>query len=401
LEVAWTLDLIAEATTDLGYFKRMRQSRSVEVGSIDEVLQNIRRLTSQGFYVIVNETISVTDGGVSGVVLGGVVEFAPEATPRCVESSDVASLPLALAQEMLSTVYGFKPKFDFSPESRVEFSIHPQKRGFRHEHTVMWELQRTNESPLSPAIRWPNEFSRFIGDKAYGLIVAHILGATVPQTFVLGRKARPFSFGTSAGTDVVWLRTCPKQPEPGKFATVRGWTDPFALMSGEDPDGTRIASLLLQQEVTPEFSGASLSAEPGVIVEGVVGTGDTLMLGNIGPGKIPDRVREDVVVVHWSVEQLLGPVRMEWVHDGQKAWVVQLQQERRMSSGTTIVSGKPSNEHAFEVKCGLKALRELIARIAGTGDGIVLHGSVGLTSHMADVLRREGIPSRVESEAGR
>ena len=45
------------------------------------------------------------------------------------------------------------------------------------------------------------------------------------------------------------------------------------------------------------------------------------------------------------------------------------------------------------------ALRELIATINGAGDGIILVGRIGITSHFGDVLRRARIPSRIEEPA--
>jgi hypothetical protein len=45
---------------------------------------------------------------------------------------------------------------------------------------------------------------------------------------------------------------------------------------------------------------------------------------------------------------------------------------------------------------GIGALRELIAGVDGSGDGVVLVGRVGVTSHFGDLLRRARVPSRIE-----
>src|SRR5438046_548089 len=68
------------------------KSREFIYGKTDAetVLSELRRLASQGLYTIVNETIDVNDGGVSGVAYGDVVEFAPGDTPRCVEKPGTA-----------------------------------------------------------------------------------------------------------------------------------------------------------------------------------------------------------------------------------------------------------------------------------------------------------------------
>ena len=46
--------------------------------SADEALVTVKRLAAKGLHTIVNETIDIHDGGVSGVAFGNLVEFAPE-----------------------------------------------------------------------------------------------------------------------------------------------------------------------------------------------------------------------------------------------------------------------------------------------------------------------------------
>lgn len=58
----------------------------------DDVISTLNRLAYSDLHLIVNETIDVHDGGVSGVIQGDVVELAPDDTPRCVEKPGVASL---------------------------------------------------------------------------------------------------------------------------------------------------------------------------------------------------------------------------------------------------------------------------------------------------------------------
>lgn len=69
----------------------------------------LHRLTAEGMHTIVDKTIDVSDGGVSGVVQGETIEFAPDDTPRCVEKPGVASLSFNHGIEILRTVYGFPP----------------------------------------------------------------------------------------------------------------------------------------------------------------------------------------------------------------------------------------------------------------------------------------------------
>ena len=62
-------------------------------------------MSAEGLFVIANETVDVSDGGVSGVIQGGVAEFAPDDTPRCVEKAGTASLPMDWALALIETVY--------------------------------------------------------------------------------------------------------------------------------------------------------------------------------------------------------------------------------------------------------------------------------------------------------
>ena len=52
--------------------------------------------------------------------------------------------------------------------------------------------------------------------------------------------------------------------------------------------------------------------------------------------------------------------------------------------------------HRFDVTKHIDELRDLIARVQGTGEGIILAGNIGVTSHMGDLLRRARIPSHIE-----
>jgi hypothetical protein len=365
--------------------------------SVEDALDVVERLARQELHTIVNETVDVEDGGVSGVLLGDVVEFAPKDTPRCVEKPGVASLPRAIGLRMLETVYGFVPELDWEPSVRVEFSVHPVRRGVRHTHTIVWQIEDVGDHAPIPAFSWPNRFSKFIGDKVFGLLVAHLLGAPVPKTVVIPRWLPPFEFGETTGTAETWFRTSPAVQQPGKFTTTSKWVDPFALMNREDPEGTAIASVLAQEGVDPMFSGALVITEGGSpLVEGVSGRGDEFMVGRQGPTYLPNRIRHDVIELADGLKMTLGPVRMEWVHDGNGAWVVQLHRGAIQSSERVIVPGNPDDFRQFRVEDGIEAFREAVAEAQAAGQGIALIGSVGVTSHFGDILRRFGVPSRIE-----
>jgi hypothetical protein len=367
-----------------------------------EVASAVRRLAGEDLYTIINETVDINDGGVSGVVLGDVIEFSPKDTPRSVEKPGTASLPREMGLKLLETVYHFRPALNYETTRRVEFSIHPLKRGYRHDHTIIWEMEDVGETDLRADIKWSNNFSKFIGDKAYGLLIAYLIGLRVPATVVFPRHLAPFQYGSRSETAEFWIRTCPTEQVPGKFTTHRGWIDPYKLMCDEDPDGTMIASVLSQEGVDAQYSGALVTSPNGdVIIEGVKGFGDDFMLGVAEKDSLPDEVRNAVIEAYRKAENKLGYVRMEWVYDGDNIWIVQLHKGATATQGNIIYPGNADYYHRFDVKKGIDELRQLISQIKNSGEnsieGIELVGNVGITSHLGDILRRAEIPSKISS----
>jgi hypothetical protein len=361
----------------------------------DEVEDQLRRLADGGLYVIVNETVDVNDGGVSGVVHEGVMEFAPGGTPRIVEGGQIVSVTRTVGLRLLSSVYHFDVELPEPLTLRVEFSVHPVARGHKRSHTIIWESQDIPEQDIRPHLRWPNAFSELVGDKAFGLLIADCIGLQVPSTTVLARTLAPFTFGRTSGGGVKWLRTCPRVPEPGFFPTVRGWTDPFRLVE-ELQFRDRLASILVQDEVNSKFSGAMLTGTGNQpIIEGVQGFGDEFMLGRIGAGALDATLIDQLKSLHARIHECVGSARMEWAFDGETVWLLQLQQEEAISSGRVIVPGETERDVDFEVSNGIAGLRQLVDLVAGKRIGINIIGDIGMTSHIADILRRHRIPSRI------
>lgn len=357
----------------------------------------VRARASEGFYTIVNETIDVLDGGISGVAEGGIVEFAPGDTPRGVEGGDSARMPITLAASLLEIVYGFEVELPDTAE-RVEFSIHPLRVGVRHSHQIVWEATPSSSGPLAADVTWPNKFSRLLGDKVFGLLVAAGVGASVPRTRVFSRSVAPFEFGSPTRTGETWIRTAPVDRTPGKYSTQRGWRDPFVLLHEEDPTGKHIASVLAQDGVDARYSGAAMAREGSVhpIVEGVAGYGDEFMLGQLGPECIPATIVCDVEDAFRSLTEALGTVSCEWVHDGASVWIVQVHRAHEAASEGVVVSGEPkSGWLVFEEGQTLEDLKRLVDEAHVLQKGILLKARVGLTSHVGDVLRRAKIPARM------
>lgn len=371
--------------------------------TVSEAAALIRKLAREGFYTIANETLDTHDGGVSGVVAGGIIEFAPCATPRAVEKPGIARLPIEIGFGILERIYGFPINFGDLISKRLEFSVHPIRCGVRHEHTTVWEESEYFAGHLTSDINWPNNFSRFIGDKAYGLLVADALGYPVPRTTVVARSVAPFSFGRPTGTGESWLRTAPNQPVAGKYTTEFGWIDPFDLLEREDKQRA-IASVLAQEGVDAEFSGATKPTEdPEVdLVQGVKGRGDDYMLGSQPPMTLPKRISEDVQKVTSDLRKQLGNIRIEWAHDGSQVWILQM---HRVIDGTGVSTlGDISAETVtgwlrFTTSNGLEVLRDLLCEAAEKRLGVEVTGDFGMTSHVGELLTAAKVPVRVRQSA--
>jgi len=339
------------------------------IKEVSDAVAAVHRLAGQGLHTIVNETIDVNDGGVSGVALGNIIEFAPGDTPRCVDKPGVLSMPRDLGLSLLETVYGFRPPLDYGSDVRVEFSIHPLRCGFKAENTIIWELEEVGFHQTEGVLTWPNRFSKFIGDKAFGLLVAHAIGLPVPEVTVISRTVAPFTFGMPTGCVEKWIRTCPTEPIPGLLATYRGWHDPFKLMQEEDPTGNRISSIISQAGVDATYSGALLATSEGeLLIEGTRGFGDEFMVGTAQPTQLPGQIEESVKELFDRAASVLGVVRFEWVSDSQQVWIVQMHHGATHSTGRTIYPGSAATYHRFEVEHGLENLRKLIANVQGTDD---------------------------------
>jgi len=363
---------------------------------VDDAVAILKKRHADGLHTILNETIDIDDGGVSGVVFGDVVEFAPHDTPRCVEKPGTVQFTRSMGTAALHSIYGFAPNFPIDPNLRVEFSIHPLKHGYQHDHTIVWETESSPHFPMEVETNWPNRFSDMLGDKTFGLVVADQIGLRVPKTTVFNRTIKPFSFGQTTGSNEVWLRTAPNKQTPGLFTTVHGWTDPYKLLEREDPSGEAIASILSQEGVEACYSGACImSADDELLIEGKAGAGDSFMVGERDAEHLPDYILKVVGDTYRKAETQLGPVRMEWVYDGAHVWVVQLHRGKSSSTSGIIYPGDDDTRYlAYDTSQGIGGLRELIAaHISGTG--IELHGNVGVTSHFGDLLRKAGIPSKL------
>lgn len=374
-----------------------------KINDIEDIIFQVEQNCSEGKYSIINENIDINDGGVSGVVLGDIIEFAPKDTPKCVDKEGVCLLEKKLGYHVLKTVYGFQPELNFGNEYRVEFSVHPNREGVNQTYTIVWEYELFENAEHSFKITWPNKFSKFIGDKTFGLIIADYFGLNVPFTTVICREVAPFTFGKKTGLFEKWIRTCPIVKESGKYYTDSQWTDPFILMQSEELKGDKpinIAAILSQDAVEAKYSGGAIisKTKENDVIEGVKGTGDQFMLGQAFKHILPDNVKNELNKVINKIRtynNLLGDVSIEWVYDGNEIWIVQLNQLKNSGCGNIVVHGNPLYYEQFNVKQGLESLRDTIKSLQDKNIGIELVGNVGITSHFGDLLRQANIPSRI------
>lgn len=368
------------------------------IKSCEEVLYLLQILRSEGKYVIVNETIDIHDGGVSGVIMHNIIEFSPDNTPRCVEQDGICSLSYNMGKNILKNIYDIDlTDLPSNLGKRIEFSIHPKLRGHMGSKIILWEIEEVEKKEYDYNLIWPNNFSKLLGDKTFGLLVANSLSfLQVPYSTVISRRIAPFNFGHYPHfLSEVWIRTCPIIQTPGKYITHQGWIDPFKLMQNEDPTGEYIASILIQSGIIAKYSGACITGLNGPIVEGKEGYGDDFMIGKI-KSSLPDEIIWKVLNAYDNINDYIGSARFEWVVDiSDKIWIMQLYIGKSESSGI-IIHPNHNNVKYYEIFNsfdGIEKLREMVKDAKINNYGIKVCGNVGLTSHIGDILRKEKIPS--------
>lgn len=367
------------------------------VGNIDDALVQVNSFMSQGYHVILNEAISLEDNCSSGVWQDGLVEFAPQMTPRCVENEGCSSIPAKWAEKIFSILYGCENRLWNAQGSkhkrRFEFSIHANDVGYRKERLVVWEEGRGCASKMN--LRSSDPFSRWLGNKAAGLLYSWLAGVPVPRfcVFRRGQETPLFVAGENTGTAKSWTRSCPAERTPGKYSTVRGFCNPHELM---EKDGQDVVSAIVQDEVSAQYSGAGFCSGKYYNVEGVSGFGDRFMAGEQKPDKLPSKIKHDVRDFMLGLREAIhSPVAVEWAHDGKKVWLLQLHLEDVGSRGAVVVPGEAIKWFAWKSSDGLEKLRSMAAWAKDNECGITLDGGVGLMSHAADIARQFRVPCRL------
>ncbi len=365
------------------------------IEAVGPALDLVRELAGGGYSTIVNETIDVHDGGVSGVRLGDLVEFAPGGTPRVVEEAGVVSVSAPMASRLLRLVYGaaLPPA---AADERVEFSVHPSGVGLRGERVLVWELeagQRGRPTSVSSGV-----WSGRTGSASTSATRPSACSSPTPSARWCRRRrcslARHRPSRSACPPAMTPAGCAPRRCRfaAGRFTTTDRWTDPFALLAEEDPDGTTIGAVLVQQGVDARWSGAARVDTAGALtIEGVPGAGDRFMLGERQPTEVPGEVAARVAAAAAPLVAAIGAIRLEWADDGDRCWVLQLNPLAAAREHT--VTGSDVTWLAFDPVDGLDVLRAVIADATSRGAGVRVTRPVGITSHVGDLLRQAGVPT--------
>ena len=378
------------------------------LSTIDEIYSYLEKFKEQKLYTIVSETVVTNDGGVSGIMDSDIVEFAPGITPRDIEnlsSIEIAKLPREMGCAILECIYGTTlAPFKYEKNKRIEFSTHPKPIGSSNNNKLFWQIDKSTAHIDAPDICWPNSFSKMIGDKTYGLMVAYFLGFNVPCTTVYNKNDRVpnFTFGRYTKSKKVWTRSCPSESQPGKYPTFPKYvkSSKFFKLCGDYPD---MVACIHQDEVNAKYSGGMIiDRDYNVWIDGVKGFGDHFMMGDVNNTiQLPDKIYKLVKVVGLELSRKINnSIKVEWVVDhNNEFWVLQLRVDDSVKACSTIVDVECFGnyvEYDPLGDTGLIKLRKLVDDIKDTGDGIVVKRKIGITSHVADILRKNKIPSYVD-----
>lgn len=394
------------------------------------------------YYVIVNETIPIIKNSINGVIYDDTISFTLGATPRFVDDNTKDKepvYPLHIGLSILKILYGKDVDFSIVPERgyRVEFTIYPKKIGYNNNHLVIWEYTKLHKDqhPVTPSYNDVNTLSKYIGNKAYGILLASIFGMRVPKSVLYfydspdkidfhtwTNRKEYITFGCTSNRDVngsnkskIRVRTCPKYNKPGLYSTLlldrsKTVSLPHAVrefMYKENlQTGDALASCVLEHNLDSRYSGTVLckvypdKKKYDLRVECVRGDGESYMLGDDTsfttiPKWVRTQIENQCILLNNYLDYKID-VKLEWVATKYKVYIVQMQFTNIAEDTTVIYSGDMKNAVVFDASLGLDALTMFIdnmLRDKGKIVPVILKGKVGIGSHLVDVLRVNHIPS--------
>ena len=237
------------------FFKDKPDGNPFEIGLSDprKVREIAAGFREQGMHVIINENLSLGNGSISGVLSpGNLAEFSANDSPRCVEKPGTCSMSKEMLRKFIETVYGRPFEVPFPRHYRVEFSQYPSPVGYLNDYTIIWQAEKTkNRKYQQSAIPvWPNKVSQRLGDKAFGLVMAHIAGERVPYVTINSRYFPLIKFGRHTNSPFpLIIRTAPVVPLPGKWITTPEPFDEFAYIPEIDPEHKNLGSMIYQEHL--------------------------------------------------------------------------------------------------------------------------------------------------------
>lgn len=221
--------------------------------SSGEVVENINRFAAEGLYTLINEKIDTNDSGILGNARGSILEFGPFNSANSLKN---CSFEIVSGLQLLEKIYGFLPNIGRPFSDKLQWSIHSVKKGLKKENTIIWETVVDPEwQTVKPEFNYPNNFSLFLGNKLYGLLIADLLGFIVPKTLVFSRNVPPFTFGVETFSKEIFMRVAANQIRFNASALNKfGWLDPFKLL--QEDRTSDISSVLIQDKIIEKFSGS-------------------------------------------------------------------------------------------------------------------------------------------------
>ena len=159
-------------------------------------------------------------------------------------------------------------------------------------------------------------------------------------------------------------------------------------------ESDELASVIIQDGVQAIYSGALLCGADGdLIIEGVEGNGDDFMQGTKERVKLPKFVIMLLEKLYEDISKAIGPVRFEWAFDGNDVIVLQLHVGVTASYSNVIYPGRGIVNWSYSPETdSLDTLRE---KCKNPDIFISVPRGVGMTSHVADILRKSKTPSRI------
>jgi pyruvate,water dikinase len=243
------------------------------------------------------------------------------------------------------------------------------------------------------------------GGKARGLAALIAAGFPVPEGFAALPEAAHAAileaFRRLGSTRVAVRSSAPEEDSAGlsyagQFATVlnvgeedlSGAVEACRASGGgaglaayrAEPAAPAPIGVVIQRMLAPEYAGAVFASADGeLLVEGVEGTGDTLVSGHAAPAALPADLRAAVEALAGDVvTRLGGPQDIEWAAEDGRIWLLQarpltvplpaaLPDRFRLWTGANVQEAAPRPLTPFSEERLEQGIKEVLAFTFATG----------------------------------